>query len=67
MTARTDFALSPGWALLMNDAGISTDNVLRRAGLRRDLFTSGRKTITIDECLRSGRGSRPSAAIRCFR
>ena len=34
----------------MNDAGISTDNVLRRAGLRRDLFTSGRKTITIDEC-----------------
>ena len=50
MTARTDFALSPGWALLMNDAGISTDNVLRRAGLRRDLFTSGRKTITIDEC-----------------
>ena len=35
---------------MLNDAGISTDNVLRRAGLRRDLFTSGRKTITIDEC-----------------
>ena len=31
MTDRTDFALSPGWALLMNDAGISTDHVLRRA------------------------------------
>ena len=50
MNSQTEFALSPGWALLLNDAGISTDNVLRRAGLRRDLFTSGRKTITIDEC-----------------
>ena len=50
MNSQTEFALSPGWALLLSDAGISTDNVLRRAGLRRDLFTSGRKTITIDEC-----------------
>lgn len=50
MNPQTEFALSPGWALLLNDAGISADNVLRRAGLRRDLFTSGRKTITIDEC-----------------
>ncbi len=50
MNSQAEFALSPGWALLMNDAGISAENVLRRAGLRRDLFTSGRKTITIDEC-----------------
>ena len=56
MILRTDFALSPGWALLMNDAGISTDNVLRRAGLRRDLFTSGRKTITVDECFALWKG-----------
>ena len=50
MNTRTEYALSPGWALLMNDTGISTENVLRRSGLPRDLFASGRKTITSAEC-----------------
>ena len=50
MNPETEYAVNPGWGLLMADAGISTANVLRRAGLPRDLFTSGQKTITIDQC-----------------
>ena len=49
MNTRTDYAVNPGWGLLMADAGISATNVLRRAGLPRDLFTSGQKSITTDQ------------------
>jgi AraC-like DNA-binding protein len=49
MNPQTEYAVNPGWGLLMADAGISVANVLRRAGLPRDLFTSGQKSITIDQ------------------
>ncbi len=33
------FTVHPGWRLLLNDVGIETSNVLRRAGLPEDLFS----------------------------
>ena len=39
MNPDREFCVNPGWALLLTDAGISVRNVLRRAGLPRDLFT----------------------------
>ena len=49
MNPKNEYAINPGWGLLITDAGLSTTNVLRRAGLPRDLFTSGQKTITIGD------------------
>jgi AraC-like DNA-binding protein len=40
--------VSPGWALLISDIGVNPQNVLRRAGLPRDLF-SGSQRITIEQ------------------
>lgn len=48
MKPETSYAVNPGWRLLMTDAGISVANVLRRAGLPRDLFTSGPNTLTTE-------------------
>jgi AraC-like DNA-binding protein len=47
---QTEYVVSPGWGLLLADAGINASNVLRRAGLPRDLFKSGQRTITIAQC-----------------
>jgi AraC-like DNA-binding protein len=44
------YVVNPGWGLLLADAGINSANVLRRAGLPRDLFRSGQRTITVDQC-----------------
>ena len=43
-----EYVVNPGWGLLMADAGINSSNVLRRAGLPRDLFKSGQRTITVE-------------------
>jgi AraC-like DNA-binding protein len=47
---QTEYVVNPGWGLLLADAGINAANVLRRAGLPRDLFRSGQRTITVDQC-----------------
>ena len=39
MSALNGFAVSPGWKLLLKDAGLNADRVLRRAGLPGDLFS----------------------------
>ncbi len=49
MNPETEYAVNPGMGLLITDAGISVGNVLRRAGLPRDLFGSGRRSIGIDQ------------------
>jgi AraC-like DNA-binding protein len=49
MNTETEYAINPGWRLVMSDAGINVNNVLRRAGLPRDLFTSGAKTLTTNQ------------------
>ena len=46
MDPETTYTVSPGWALIMRDAGINPANVLRRAGLPRDLFTQPRVGLT---------------------
>jgi AraC-like DNA-binding protein len=50
MRQMTEYGVNPGWGLLLSDAGISPVNVLRRAGLPRDLFNSGPRTITVEQC-----------------
>jgi AraC-like DNA-binding protein len=44
-----EYVVSPGWGLLARDAGINPDNVLRRAGLPRDLLKGGQRTITVEQ------------------
>ena len=39
MNPEKEYAVNPGWGLVLTDAGISAANVLRRAGLPRDLFS----------------------------
>lgn len=46
-TARVRVA--PGLVLLLNDAGISLANVLRRAGLPSDLFARGAATLELEK------------------
>ena len=49
MSPQTGYAVNPGWALLLKDMGASEANVLRRAGLPRDLFShQGSKVSTSD-------------------
>jgi len=47
--------VSPGWALLISDLGVNPSNVLRRAGLPRDLFNGGHK-ITPEQFFALWRG-----------
>lgn len=49
MKEQTEYVVNPGWGLLLADAGINASNVLRRAGLPRDLFKSRQRTITVDQ------------------
>lgn len=45
MSSPTNHAINPGLRLLLIDMGISPDNVLRRAGLPRDLFVNGPSSL----------------------
>ena len=38
-THASTFSVWPGWQVLMQDAGVSRDNVMRRAKLKEDLFS----------------------------
>lgn len=49
MSPDGNYAVNPGWGLLMRDAGISAANVLRRAGLPRDLLTGDRATLSVEQ------------------
>ena len=49
MKQQTEYVVNPGWGLLLADAGINSSNALRRAGLPRDLFKTGQRTITIEQ------------------
>jgi AraC-like DNA-binding protein len=49
MSSTQNYAVNPGWQLLLVDAGINVGNVLRRAGLPKNLFTHGPKTITTEQ------------------
>lgn len=44
--ATLDYAVWPGWRLLMQDAGLATAPVLRRAGLPLDLFARDQVRLT---------------------
>ena len=48
MKEQSEYVVNPGWGLLLADAGISWANVLRRAGLPRDLLKSGQRTISVE-------------------
>ena len=48
MKEQSEYVVNPGWGLLLADAGISSANVLRRAGLPRDLLKSGQRTISVE-------------------
>ena len=45
------FVVNPGWGLLLADAGINVADVLRRAGLPRDLLMSAQGSITVEQYL----------------
>ncbi|HEX4420058.1 MAG TPA: AraC family transcriptional regulator ligand-binding domain-containing protein [Kofleriaceae bacterium] len=50
------YAILPGWRLLLRDAGINPDRVLRRAGLQADLFAGDRALLESEEYFRLFRG-----------
>ncbi len=49
MSPQYEAPVSPGWALMIRDIGVNPDNVLRRAGLPKDLFTTSGQQITIEQ------------------
>ena len=49
MRNHRDYVVNPGWGLLLADAGIDAADVLRRAGLPRDLLSSGQRSITPEQ------------------
>jgi AraC-like DNA-binding protein len=49
MKQQTEYIINPGWGLVLADAGINSVNVLRRAGLPRDLFKTGQRAITVEQ------------------
>lgn len=49
MSPENRYALNPGWALLLNDVGVNTSNVLRRAGLPQDLFVREETSIAAED------------------
>ncbi|MBC7762274.1 MAG: AraC family transcriptional regulator [Candidatus Saccharibacteria bacterium] len=52
MTDADNYRVSPGLKLLLGDAGISADNVLRRASLPHDLFAREKAWLTSEEYFR---------------
>ena len=51
MAQQRDFVVNPGWGLLLADAGINVADVLRRAGLPRDLLGGAHRSITVEQYL----------------
>lgn len=52
MSQPREFAVQPGWRILLTDLGIRPSDVLRRAGLPDDLFTRENASLTSDEYFR---------------
>jgi AraC-like DNA-binding protein len=50
------YAVSPGWKVLLEDAGLSATNVLRRAELPADLFARESAALSTEEYFRLWRG-----------
>ena len=49
MRDHKEYVVNPGWGLLLADAGISAADVLRRAGLPRDLLSGAQRSITVEQ------------------
>ena len=56
MVKTRPYSVHPGWRLLLADAGINPDNVLRRAGLPADLFSRERSLLDTEDSFRLWRG-----------
>ncbi len=56
MTTIKPYPVNPGWRILIQDLGLSVENVLRRAGLPGDLFAREKATMTTEEYFRLCRG-----------
>ena len=50
------YAVSPGWRVLLQDAGLNVQNVLRRAELPADLFARDKAALSTEEYFRLWRG-----------
>ncbi len=50
-----DYAIWPGWRLLMQDAGLETGPVLRRAKLPADMFSRLNVRLNSDDFFRCGK------------
>lgn len=64
MKEKKEYVVNPGWGVLLADAGISSSNVLRHAGLPRDLFRNGQRTISVDQYLALWEGIEERRAAR---
>ena len=49
MRDHREYVVNPGWGLLLADVGINAADVLRRAGLPRDLLGGGQRSITVEQ------------------
>ena len=49
MSDKRDVTLDRGWGILLKDLGIEAENVLRRAGLPRDLMGREQAKLTVEE------------------
>lgn len=52
MTDKKAVALDRGWSIVLRDLGIQAENVLRRAGLPRDLLARDQSQVTVEEYFR---------------
>ena len=52
MTERKAVTLDRGWGIVLRDLGIQSENVLRRAGLARDLLVQDQARVTVEEYFR---------------
>lgn len=52
LSPERSFIVTPGWGVLLTDIGVSSANVLRRAGLPGDLFSRGNTGLTPEDYFR---------------
>jgi AraC-like DNA-binding protein len=52
MTNARGYAVNPGWRILLQDLGLSPENILRRADLPGDLWAREKATLSSDEYFR---------------
>jgi AraC-like DNA-binding protein len=62
MSQPREFAIQPGWRILLTDLGIRPSDVLRRAGLPDDLFSRENASLKSDEYFRLWRSVEEESA-----